>query len=164
MIVFSMIKDKIYTFDEILDISKKEFEKKFKVNRIIETVTSVVGKTRNPFVRIVPLFIKKALVQLGSFSVKRRFTMTVSNIGIIDFDEQYSKYIDKSITILSPDWAEKIKCGVCSHENNLVVTFATTLKDDMIEEKFGELLKEQKIKIKIEKNIEKSNIYPKLEK
>jgi len=162
MIVFPLRKDRIYTFDEILDISKKEFEKKFKVNRIIETVTSVVGKTRNPFVRIVPLFIKKGLVQLGSFSVKRRFTMTVSNIGIIDFDEQYSKYIDKSITILSPDWAEKIKCGICSHKNNLGVTFATNLKDDMIEEKFVELLKEKEVEIKIEKNTETSNIYPNL--
>jgi len=78
--------------------------------------------------------------------------MTISNIGKFEIDNKYSKYIEKFFLILSPDWAEKIKCGVCSFEENIVVTFGSILKDNLIENKFKELLKENNINFKIEGN------------
>ena len=144
--------NKIYTLDDVLKMVKKEFDKKLKIERIIETISSDAGMTNNIFVRIVPLFLKKLLVRLGSLEVKRYATLTFSNIGRFEIDNEYKKYIENFLVILAPDWAEKIKCGVCSFEDNLVVTFGTKIKDCLIEKRFKELLIEDKINFKIEGN------------
>ena len=78
--------------------------------------------------------------------------MTFSNIGIMEIDEKYKKYIENFLVILAPDWAEKTKCGVCSYNENLVVTFGSILKDKEIEKKFKELLINNNIKFTIENN------------
>lgn len=107
---------------------KKEFDKKLKIEKIIETMSSDAGMTNKILIRIVPLVIKQVVVRLGSLEVKRRLTMSVSNIGKIEIDKKYQKYIENFFVIISPDWAEKIKCGICSYEENLVVTFGTMFK------------------------------------
>ena len=123
-----------------------------KLEKIIDTITADAGMTNNIFVRTVPLLIKKIAVRLFSLKVKRNFTMTFSNIGIMEIDEKYKKYIENFLVILAPDWAEKTKCGVCSYNENLVVTFGSILKDKEIEKKFKELLINNNIKFTIENN------------
>lgn len=152
MMVSLNLKNKIHTFDDILNMVKKEFDKKMKIEKIVATMTADAGKTNNIFIRIVPLFIKKIAVRLGSLEVKRHFTLTVSNIGKFEIDSRYSNYIENAFVILSPDWAEKVKCGVCSYENNLVLTFASKLKESSIEKKFKDLLEKNNIKFNIEGN------------
>ena len=65
---------KKYIFEDILKIVKKEFEKKLKVEKMIQTITEDAGKTNNIFIRIVPLLIKKIAVRIGSLQVKKHFT------------------------------------------------------------------------------------------
>lgn len=145
-------KDIKYSFEDILFMVKKEFEKKLKLEKILGTITKDAGSTNNIFVRIVPLVIKKMVASVASLEVKRHFTMTFSNIGKVDVEDKYSKYIKKFLVILSPDWAEKTKCGICSYDNNLVVTFGTILKENLMQEKFKKLLKERNITFNIEGN------------
>ena len=152
MISLDVKRDKKYSFNMILEMVKKEFQKKLKLKKMVETISADVGKTANPFIRIVPLFIKKFAVRVGSLDVKKNFTMTFSNIGRFDIKDQYKKYIEDFMVVLGPDWAERIKCGICSYENNLVVTFSSNLKDTKIEGKFKELLKEYNINYRIEGN------------
>ena len=140
---------KLYTFDNILDMVKKEFEKKLKLEKILATLTSDVGMTNNAIVRAVPLFLKKIVVRLGALELKRQFTMTFSNVGKLEIDNKYSKYIQNYFVILAPDWAEKVKCGVCSYGENMVVTFGTVLKDNIIENRFKELLKQHNIRFSL---------------
>ncbi len=142
----------IYSFDKVLSMVKKEFEKKLRIEKIVATMSGDAGITNSIWVRIVPLFIKKIVVRLGSLKVKRHFTMTFSNIGSFEIEEKYSKYVENFFVILAPDWAEKVKCGVCSYNDNLVVTFGTILKDCLIERKFKELLIENNINFRIEGN------------
>lgn len=141
-----------YSFNEILNLVKKEFEIKLKLDKIVETMSSNGKIINNPFVRIVPLIIKRTLVVLGSLNVKRQFTTTFSNIGKIEIDDEYDKYIENFFVILAPDWAEKIRCGVCSYKSNLLVTFGTNLNSSSIEIEFKELLNSNNINFEIEGN------------
>ena len=152
MISLKIKRKKTYTFEDILDMVKKEFEKKYKLDKIIETMSSDAGMTNKIWVRIVPLFLKKLAVRIGSMEMKKQFTMTISNIGKIEISNKYSDFIERFFVILSPDWAEKVKCGICSYENKLVVTFGSILNDNSLEKKFKELLESNKIDIKIEGN------------
>lgn len=153
MMVSLELKDnKKYTFNIILEMVKKEFQKKLKLKKMVETISVDAGKTSNPFIRIVPLFIKKFAVRLGSLDVKKNFTMTFSNIRRFDIKEEYKNYIEDFMVVLGPDWAEKIKCGVCSYGNNLVVTFSSKLGDTKIESKFKKALEENNINYQIKGN------------
>ena len=60
--------------------------------------------------------------------------------------------IKNFFVILSPDWAERIKCGVCSFGNNLAISFGTNLKESCVEKKFKKLLEEKHIQFQIEGN------------
>lgn len=51
--------DKKYIFNDILNLVKKEFEKKLRIEKIVETMSSDAGKMNNIFIRIAPLVIKK---------------------------------------------------------------------------------------------------------
>lgn len=144
--------NKVYLFEDILEKVKKEFEKKMKVEKMVQTITEDAGSTNNIFVRVVPLILKKIAVRIGSLEVKRHFTLTFSNMGKIMVDEKYSKYIENFLVILAPDWAEKVKCGVCSYNNDLILTFTTNLNGSSLECKFRDLLKENKINFNIEGN------------
>ncbi len=144
--------EKVYTFDDILILVKKEFEKKLILDKILSTITKDAGSTNNIFVRIVPLVLKKLAFRIGSMQVKRKFTTSFSNIGVVNVEGDYKEYIKGYFVILSPDWAEKIKCGIVSYENDIVVTFSTILKENLVENKFKELLKERNISVRIEGN------------
>ena len=76
----------------------------------------------------------------------------ISNLGKVEINDDYSKYIDSCIVMLSPDWSEKIKCGICSFDNNLVVSFGTILKNNEFENKFKDILSLKKIRFLIKGN------------
>ena len=135
-----------------MEIVKKQFQRKLKLEKIVQRVSNDAGKTNKFFIRIVPLVIKKLAVRIGSLKFKKNITMTVSNIGRLEVKNKYSKYIDSCIVILSPDWSEKIKCGICSFDNNLVVSFGTILKDNIFENKFKDILKLKNIRFLVKGN------------
>ena len=100
----------------------------------------------------MPLLLKRIAVRIGSLELKKHFTSTFSNMGKVVVEEKYSKYIENFLVILAPDWAERVKCGVCSYGENLVLTFSTNLNGSSLECKVRDLLKENNISFKIEGN------------
>ena len=52
----------------------------------------------------------------------------------------------------APEPVEKIKCSSCTFENKMVFTFTSILKDNRIEKRFYQFLKDKGIKVKIESN------------
>lgn len=152
VVSLNLKRSKTYTLEDIIFSVKREFNKKLKLEKILATISQDAGTTNNIFVRIVPLFLKKLAVSIGSFAVKRNFTMTFSNLGKLEIKEEYKKYIENLFVLLSPDWAEKTRCGVSSYNNNLSVTFSTILNNSFIEKKFMELLLENNIHFNVEGN------------
>ena len=149
MVSLKVKSNKKHTFDDILNMVKEEFEKKLKLERIVETMSSNSKIINNFFINIIPLVLKRWMVILGSLDVKRRFTITLSNIGINNIDDKYSEFIENNFFTLLPDWSEKIRCGVCSFKDNLVITFGSKLIDESIENMFKELLTKNNIKYSV---------------
>lgn len=140
------------SFDVILEFVKREFKNKLTPIEINKTMSTNVKIGTNPFVKIIPLFLKKWLVQLGYIEIRKYTTMTYSNIGRIGIIGKYQKYLDYFVMLIAPDSIEKIKCSSCTLENNLVFTFTSLLKDNKIEKAFYNFLKDEGIEVKIESN------------
>ena len=147
-----MKKEKLDTFEKILDFVKKDFYKKLTEEEIIKTMSTNVKIGNNPLVKMIPLIIKKPLVRIGYTEIRKYTTTTFSNIGRIGIIGKYKEYIDYFMMLIAPEQVEKIKCASCTFENKLVFTFTSILQDNSIEKRFYQFLKEKGIKIQIESN------------
>ena len=147
-----MKKDKLDTFEEILNFVKKDFSKRLTEEEIMKTMSANVKIGNNPLVKPIPLIIKKAIVRLSYIEIRKYTTMTFSNIGRIGIIGKYKDYIDYFLMLIAPEPVEKIKCSSCTFENKMVFTFTSILHDNRIEKRFYEFLKEKGIKIEIESN------------
>lgn len=147
-----MRKDNLDTFEKILDFVKKDFSKRLTEEEIIKTMSTNVKIGNNPFVRPVPLILKKLLVRLSYIEIRKYTTTTFSNIGRIGIIGKYKDYIDYFLMLIAPEPVEKIKCSSCTFENKMVFTFTSILQNNHIEKRFYEFLKEKGIKIEIESN------------
>lgn len=139
-------------FNDMLSKVNDEFDRKLKYDKIVETMSSNGKMVNNVIVKIVPLILKRIMVVLGTLEFKRHFSTTLSNIGILEIDEKYKEYIKDYYFVLAPDWSEKIRCGVVSYKENLIVSFGTNLANANIERRFMLLLEKFKIDYEIETN------------
>lgn len=147
-----MKKDNLNTFEKILEFVKKDFKKRLTEEEIIKTMSGNVKLGNNPFIKVVPLFLKKALVRLSYIEIRKYTTITFSNVGRIGIIGKYKPYIESFLMLIAPEPVEKIKCSACTFEDKMVFTFTSILNDNSIEKRFYKFLTEQGIKVEIESN------------
>ena len=147
-----MKKDRLDTFDKILDFVKKDFTKKLTPEEIQKTMSGNVKLGTNPFIKLIPLVLKKPIVRLSYLEIRKYTTTTFSNIGRIGIIGKYQRYIEDFFMLIAPEPVEKIKCSACSFENHIVFTFTSILDDCSIEKEFYKFLKEKNISVEIESN------------
>lgn len=81
------------TFEDVLLSVKKQFEEELVKEKIAMHMSGYVRIEKNPFVRAVPLEIKKYFLMIGANLGSRSITAVYSNIGIIRLPEEYKEYI-----------------------------------------------------------------------
>ena len=147
-----MKKDNLDTFDKILQFVKDDFKRKLTEEEIIKTMSANVRLGNNPFIKIVPLFLKKAIVRIGYIEIRKYTTITFSNVGRMGIIGKYQPYIEYFLMLIAPEPVEKIKCSACTFEDKMVFTFTSILNDSSIEKRFYEFLLARGIKVEIESN------------
>ena len=138
-----------YVLDDIIKIVKEQFEEKLKLEKIMGVVNSNSTKMNNIILKCIPLCIKKVAFVLGSLKMKKQFSMTVSNVGKIEFDEAFDKYIENVYVTLSCDWAERVKCGISSYKDKFIITFCRNIVENDFEKEFEKVLNECNLKYDI---------------
>ena len=147
-----MKKDNLDTFEKIIEFVKKDFKEKLTQEELIKTMSTNVKIGNNPFIRIIPLTLKKTIVRLSYIEIRKYTTITFSNIGRMGIIGDYKNYIEYFLMLIAPEPVEKIKCSSCTFENKLTFTFTSILQNNDIEKKFYEFLKQRNIKVQIESN------------
>ena len=147
-----MKKDNLDTFEKILQFVKDDFKKRLTEEEIIKTMSANVKLGNNPFIKVVPLALKKAIVRIGYLEIRKYTTITFSNVGRMGIIGKYQPYIDYFLMLIAPEPVEKIKCSACTYEDKMVFTFTSILDDSSIEKRFYEFLISKGIKVKIESN------------
>ena len=145
-------KQKLDTFEKIIEFVKREFKNLLTEEEIIKTMSANVKLGNNIFIKMIPLFLKNIIVRLSYLEIRKYSTTTYSNIGRIGILGDYQKYIDYFLVLIAPDPVEKIKCSSCTFENKMVFTFTSILNDNKIEKTFYEFLKDRGINVSIESN------------
>lgn len=147
----NVVGKKIISFDELLNQVHKEFKDKLVLEKVKTYLSRDVKLGTNIGIRLVPLFFKKLFMKyLGKF-VNQSSTTTFSNIHSIQLEEQYKKYVDNIMALVNTGKIQKVKCTVCSYENNLTITLNSNLISNRLEEEFYNLLEKYIGKVKLQK-------------
>lgn len=146
-------KEKI-SFYDILEYTKGEFYVKLTEDKIKEYIARDMKIGMNIPIRLAPLFAKKLFIKYLGFSVKRSFTTMLSNIGPVDIEEKYKKYIDNILVLVMPNNEQKIKCTVCSYQDKLNITLNSNINDKDMQKVFLKKLKANLKKIEVISNKE----------
>lgn len=150
--MLSIIPNQINSLDNIINLVKEEYTNKIDEQKIKDTFESNGKSINNKLLNYIPLFIKRPIVILGSYFVKKQFTITYSNLGIFDIKDEYSKYIENISFKLIPDWRERIRCGISSNKDVLNISFGSNLIDTSLEKKLSDILDENNIYYEIRSN------------
>ena len=137
------------SFEEVLFSVKQQFQEQLQKDRIAMNMNGYVRIEKNPFVRAVPLEIKKFFLMAGANLGSRSITAVYSNIGIIRLPEEYKEYIERFGIFASTD---SLQLCSCSYGNQLVLGFTSKIPDDSIQRNFMKMLKKEEISYKEEKN------------
>ena len=137
------------SFEEVLASVKQQFQEQLQKDKIAMNMNGYVRIEKNPFVRAVPLEIKKFFLMAGANLGSRSITAVYSNIGIIRLPEEYKEYIERFGIFASTD---SLQLCSCSYGNQLVLGFTSKIPDDSIQRNFMKMLKKEEISYKEEKN------------
>ena len=137
------------SFEEVLASVKQQFQEQLQKDRIAMNMNGYVRIEKNPFVRAVPLEIKKFFLMAGANLGSRSITAVYSNIGIIRLPEEYKEYIERFGIFASTD---SLQLCSCSYGEQLVLGFTSKIPDDSIQRNFMKMLKKEEISYKEEKN------------
>lgn len=151
--IVSNFKDKDnVSFEDVLVQVKKEYLNKLNSEKIKEYLARDVKLGMNLSIRLVPLFVKRAFIKFLGSLVTNSATSRLSNIGIIDFENKYKKYIDNIFILVLPNKVQKIKCTVCSYDDKLNITMNSNINDLNFENIFYDLLNDKVKDISVNSN------------
>lgn len=149
--VFTPKKDN-YTFEEVVDIVKESLRSQINKEHLEDLFSYNVSNQKNILLRSVPIFIKIPAMKFVYRSSAKANTTTLTNVGNIVIDDKYKPYIKNFQSMISVSTGQNIKCGVCSYDGTMVITFTSILKDVSIQKGFFRMLTEADIPVMIESN------------
>lgn len=144
-----------YTFPELLNSVKLQLRLANDPKEHNTAITANMGIERNPFIRIVPLFIKTAGVSIGFyFTAEQTTSSLITNLGNVDIPDEMKPYVNKFIFMPAPGKLNAARCGVATCNNNLAITFSNSYAESDIEREFFTSLVKMGLHVKIESNRE----------
>jgi NRPS condensation-like uncharacterized protein len=140
-----------YTFEEILISVHHQLQISTDIKQISRFLSSNVSYERLYIVRALPLFIKKiAIAAIYRGFASKRFSGSITNMGLVTIPEEMSKVID-SIELLSspPNKKVKVACAVISYKDKLRISFSNITQSQELERSFFRHLALAGIHVKI---------------
>ena len=131
-----MTKDDI-TFEELKALVKEQFEKGMTKSELIRKMSENVAFEKNVFLRFTPYILKKYALKIGYNMLGMKLnTMSLTNIGKVDFPESMEPYVVDVTAAVYAGKYNTLNCSVISFRDRLKVTFTRSIVETTIEREF----------------------------
>ena len=127
-------------------------EEKITKEKMEEIISYNVSNEKKAILRYTPLPIKYLGMQYVFRQSNRATTTTLSNLGHIKVLPEFEQDIERFHFFIGVSKRQKLKCSVCSYQDELVMSFATVLKVPYLQRTFFRELTKQGVQVKIESN------------
>jgi hypothetical protein len=139
-----------YTFDELLKRVHHSLQIQINRKELGRQVSRNVGGELNPFVRIIPLFLKDIyLTGLQSRLGEKCYSGVLSNLGSVIIPEEAKPFIKSFDIIMVPNHMIKKNCAVLSYGNDLIINFSSVVECRELERLFFTKLVENGIPVSV---------------
>ena len=116
-------------------------------------ITTNASTQKNPFIRVVPLFVKDFVVRQFYTKVQdKNSSAGLTNMGAMKVPERMKPYIERFDIYMGQPFSSRTNCAVISFEDTLTVNFASSIIEADVERYFFRKLVADGIHVKIESN------------
>lgn len=116
-------------------------------------ITTNAATKRNPFIRIVPLFIKDFVVRLFYTRVQdKNSSAGLTNLGSVYVPDAMKPYLERFDIYMGIPYSQRTNCAIASFGDTLTVNFSSCIIEADVERRFFQKLVEDGIAVTIESN------------
>ena len=131
-----------YSFNEICTIVKHKMGLEFTKKHMGCVIATNVNDERNPFVRLIPLPIKNAVMKIIFNSVgEKKSCLSLSNMGVIEIPDIMKEYVERFDFILGVQASAPYNCGMLSYKDTIYINFIRNIQAPELERHFFNVLK-----------------------
>ena len=145
-----------YTFEEIV-VQVHNYMRYYINEKLLRgDITTNAATQKNPFIRVVPLFLKDLVVRTFYTKVQdRNSSAGLTNMGAMKVQAGMKPYIERFDIYMGQPFSRRTNCAIISFEDVLTVNFASSIIEADVERYFFRKLVQDGIHVKIESNRER---------
>lgn len=156
------------SFERLLHIVDRQMDKKIDKERLEACISYNVSNEKNWMIRATPLLFKWLALNIVFRLKDRAYTMTLSNIGVMQTDPAYQEEIERFHLMIGVSRRQPVKCAVCSYGEEMVITFTSVFADSGLQKCFFNHLRKEGVAVRLEGNelsaARKQDMYPRIKK
>lgn len=142
-----------YTLEDIIRQIKAHTELETLEPLINARMSTNVAAENNPILRLVPLFIKNAMLKMMyNLTGERYFTLSMSNLGLIDLPADMQPHVKRIDFVPGPSKQNKLSISVVGYQKHLTINFVRQIEETEVEKEFLTRLVKLRIPVLIESN------------
>ncbi len=142
-----------YTFEEI--VTQTHHYMRYYINNkfLRGDITSNLALQQNPFIRVVPLFIKDFFVKTFYTKIQdKNSSAGLTNLGVLRVPADMAPFIERFDVYMGQPFSTRTNCAIASFGDTLTVNFASSIVEADVERYFFRKLVQDGIHVKIETN------------
>ncbi len=144
-----------YTFEEIVKQVHNYMRYYINEKFLRGDITTNASTQRNPFIRVVPLFIKDFVVRQFYTRVQdKNSSAGLTNMGALKVPEDMKPFIERFDIYMGQPFSSRTNCAIISFEDTLTINFASSIMESDVERYFFRKLVADGIHVTIESNRE----------
>ncbi len=142
-----------YSFREICDAVRHRMGLDINPKIMSMKIATNVQDEILPIVRVMPLFIKNAVMKAVFDTVgERKSCLSLSNLGVVRIPDAMLPYVERLDFILGVQATAPYNCGVISFQDVMNISFIRNIKEPLLERAFFEVLRDMGLSIEVESN------------
>ena len=142
-----------YTFEEICAVVRSHMGLEINAKFMSSMIATNVNGERPLIIRIMPLFIKNAVMKMIFNAVgERKSCLCLSNLGAVELPEQMRPYVERFDFVLGVQAKAPYNCGVLSYGGTLFINFIRNIQEPALEYHFHCVLRDLGVPVQVESN------------
>lgn len=142
-----------YSFEEICRVIRHRMGADIDPKQMSMKIASNVNSERILAIKVMPLFVKNAVMKAVFNSVgERKSCLCLSNLGAVTLPDEMRPYVTRMDFILGVQAAAPHNCGVLSYGDTLYINFIRNIREPDLEHHFHCVLRDMGLPVQVQSN------------
>lgn len=139
------------SFESLLSTVTEQMQDQIQKEKVLSRMNPNVSFEKNAVIRVVPLDVKQAVIKQAHRIIgDDLFTCCLSNLGVICLPGSMEPFISRFDFCLSNSDRIPLNCSLCSSKGIVSITFSSSMKETLVEQKFFRFLTGEGLNVTIE--------------